>query len=177
MNLYKVLVCGSRDWTDEDLITGHLDNLLDQYGTGLELIEGKAKGADMFAHNWCLAKGLRGIRHGCYPVNWAFEQKINPDNWKLAGPRRNAKMAARKPHLVLAYHDSLRTEKGGTSDMVMKALQCDIPVKLFGSGHDAPKELPALEQYSDWRRRTSERFLTEEGVRVVHKLPPYKSSK
>lgn len=82
MTLY-LLGCGSRGWTDVEL----LEDTLDRASAGLmfgelKVIHGGARGADTMVGNWAEAKG--------WPV------KSFPADWTLhgrsAGPKRNQRM-------------------------------------------------------------------------------------
>lgn len=84
----KVLVTGSRHWTDWRVIYKHLDLIGPD-----EVVQGGAKGADAFAHQW--AK-----KHGKISTTYFADWSIGPH----AGPIRNATMVAHsKPDMVLAY--------------------------------------------------------------------------
>lgn len=174
---YRVLICGSRHWKHPKAVTDVLDALLLAHGDRLVVVEGTAQGADWAAHQWSLDHGLNTShrRHRCFPVNWA-QARRGGGNWKLAGPNRNARMAATVPHMVVAFHETLVTASGGTSDMLMKARQCGIPAMLFTDGNGTPGHVPTLEEFSEYRRRTSERMLLAHRAPLVHRTPPYKSS-
>jgi hypothetical protein len=59
----KILVCGGRDYTDEDKVFEILNEYLP-----FELISGGARGADTLAQNYARVRGL--IAHIFYP-NWS----------------------------------------------------------------------------------------------------------
>ena len=142
----RVLVCGSRDWTDRELVDERLDavmeNMLDIYERTmgkLTVVHGacadpKTKqliGADGFADDWAKR---RGFSTDPYPADWHPwpEEPTRLD--RSAGPRRNALMASRgKPDIVLAF--SWVTASGkltdGTDDMVKKALAACVPVRIW----------------------------------------------
>lgn len=169
MSPYTVLVCGSRYWdniTATRAVVGQLEPLLLAH-EDLRLIDGKATGIDTIAHVWANMMGLEDDRHRCFPVNWKKYQR-GTEAWKLAGPTRNAKMAAERPDEVLAFHSNLNLDKGGTSGMILMALQCGIPVKLFIDGSGRPTQTPELTDFSDWRRSSTERLLLRAGARVQH---------
>ena len=107
----RVLITGSRDWTDEEAIYRAL-----AAHTGFEhnvtLLSGHCPtGADAIAERYAKTKG------------WDIE--LHPADWgkygKYAGPKRNQEMVDRKPDLVLAF--ILNGSKGasGTVAMAKKA--------------------------------------------------------
>jgi hypothetical protein len=118
----KVLVCGSRNWTDDNMIRNELVKLsLDSL-----VITGMASGADSIAME--IAHGL-GLATLGFPAQWHRYGKS-------AGPRRNQDMLLLgRPELVLAFTDvpNVENAKTGTSDMVRRALDAGIPVRIFRS--------------------------------------------
>ena len=109
----RVLVCGSRTWTDIGKVWQALDELDPD-----TVIEGCARGADRMAEEWATAHEVP-IEH--YPANW---HRFGPS----AGPRRNEMMLARgKPDLVVAF--SMGTK--GTADMLARAGVARIPIRIF----------------------------------------------
>ena len=108
----KVLVCGSRDWSDWDTVW----RILDEIQPSL-VIEGCARGADRLAETWAKERGVP-IAH--YPADW---MRLG----KSAGPRRNEYMLAySRPDLVVAF--SLGTR--GTADMIRRAKIANVPVRV-----------------------------------------------
>ncbi len=95
----KVLVCGSRDCDDKELITKVLDKC--HHNNGIyRIIHGAAPGADTLAGEWAVEND---IALDTYPANW--------DKYgKRAGFVRNKEMAEiGKPDLVIAFsggHDT-----------------------------------------------------------------------
>ena len=171
MSPYTVLVSGCRYWdniTATRAVVGQLEPLLLAHEE-LRIIDGKATGIDTIAHVWANMMGLEGDRHRCFPVDWKKYQR-GTEAWKLAGPTRNAKMAAKRPDEVLAFHQNFDLHKGGTSGMVLMALQCGIPVKLFVDDSGSPVPTPGLKDFSDWRRSSTERLLTKAGAFVKHNI-------
>jgi hypothetical protein len=119
----RVLICGSRDWTDKRRIGRYLDALLTTEclePANLVVIHGGCKGADHHA-------GMEAKGRGCQVLEF-------PANWKKhglsAGPKRNQQMLDEgKPDRVVAFHPSLTTSKG-TKDMVSRAMFHGLPIDV-----------------------------------------------
>ena len=123
----KVLICGSRDWKDQDLVVTVLEGSYHEARSveeSLTVIEGCARGADLFAHSWRPSDFW--VTHKHYPALW--------DQFgRAAGPLRNVEMAREKPDIVYAFHDNLE-DSLGTRHMVQISRQADIPVVVIGHG-------------------------------------------
>lgn len=126
----RVLLCGSRRWPWPKTVEAVLDRLAARHGKQLVVIEGAAKGADHAAHLWCERHGLPGDRHRCHPVDWRAEQQARALDWRLAGLERNTRMLLDRPRLIICFHDRFDPASGGTSDMALRGLLCDVPVWL-----------------------------------------------
>jgi len=140
----RLLICGSRDWTDAGLLAATVDRVAAERGhgrAGLVVIEGGARGADRLAGELARARGWQLEE---YPADWQR-------HGRLAGIRRNARMLDRgRPEQVLAFTDDL-TRSRGTADMVRRARAASLPVLVVG--HELGKEVapstpdrPAVEQ-------------------------------
>jgi hypothetical protein len=119
----KVLICGSRDWTDPDLIREVLVPLvrLSKIGAGdLTVIHGGARGADSLAGT--VARSL-GIPVTEFPARWN-------SYGKRAGYLRNVEMAEQKPDIVIAFQKDNST---GTQMMIDIARERGIPVTVHTS--------------------------------------------
>lgn len=123
--MLRILVTGSRDWTDRAVIERELRRYVGANGAeNVMLIEGECRGADVIARNVAYELGL--LPHHimrCY-ANW--------DDGKAAGPRRNQYMLTYRPDIVLAFNDDLPRSKG-TADMVLRAVAAGVPVKVITS--------------------------------------------
>lgn len=112
----KVLICGSRFYTDYNRIL--------QYVRSLEnavIIAGGAKGADTLA---VMAAKACSFTFREYPAQW---EKYG----KKAGPIRNQTMLdMEKPDIVAAFHEDIDSSKG-TKDMVTRAIKSGVPVMIF----------------------------------------------
>ena len=94
------------------------------------IIEGCARGADRAAEEWATARGVT-VEH--YPADWYH---FGPS----AGPRRNEMMLARgKPDMVLAF---TKGATPGTADMLRRAGEARIPVRIFFDPPIEVKEQP-----------------------------------
>jgi hypothetical protein len=117
----RLLVCGSRTWTDAALLAEAVDRVVAMHGqdrAGVVLIEGDARGADRLAG--ALAKA-RGWELEVYPSDWQR-------HGRAAGMRRNARMLRQgHPERVIAFTDDLAASRG-TADMVRRAHGAGIPV-------------------------------------------------
>ena len=91
----RVLVCGSRDFADRDLLYAKLDEVRERLGDiPMRVISGAARGADRLGAEWA---ANRGVPADEYPAQW--------DRYgKSAGYRRNEQMLREgRPHLVVAF--------------------------------------------------------------------------
>lgn len=146
----RVLICGSRDWTDDRPILTILDGLLFLHNCGfgtvtlepLAIIEGGAKGADEIAAAWAetwkerepYEFGVPRLTHEQYPADWYthdYEGKtpVPCRHRRLAagvpclaaGLRRNQKMMDEaKPSVAFAFVTRPLPESRGTADMVRR---------------------------------------------------------
>jgi YspA, cpYpsA-related SLOG family len=109
----RVLVCGSRNWPDPAAIRKRLRDL----PMRSVVIHGGARGADEIAGT--VANGL-GFEVRVFKADW--------DAWGAeAGKRRNLRMLAESPDLVIAFWASGST---GTAHTISNARRLGIPVEV-----------------------------------------------
>jgi hypothetical protein len=118
MKMVRVLICGSRDWTDEKMIEDYILTLKE----GSVIIEGECPGADKIAKK-C------GKKHGFEVEGYRADWDLHGDK---AGPIRNKRMILEgKPDKVVAFHDDISKSRG-TKDMINKAKDYGIPYHVRG---------------------------------------------
>jgi hypothetical protein len=119
----RVVVCGSRRWTDARRIR----QVLQALPSGTEIVHGDAPGADRIAGR---IAGELGFSVRAIPAEWGRYGKA-------AGPIRNARMLKEfgPIDLVLAFHDDFFRSKG-TKDMVRQAILCRVPVRIVGRARE-----------------------------------------
>lgn len=130
----RLLVCGSRDFTDSEFLVKMLNDIDAIYGVKT-VIEGEAPGADTLARMWAEANKIEVER---YPADWKHLGRA-------AGPIRNRKMLDEgKPDLVVAFPKTTLANSKGTANMVTQARARDFTVQVFESGESA-KDQVAIE--------------------------------
>jgi hypothetical protein len=112
----KVLVCGSRRFTDAPMI----EKRMAQLPLGTHIITGGAKGADTIA---AITASMLGLSCEVIKAEWGKYGRV-------AGIIRNTKMIEQKPNLVLAF---LKNEEPniGTLNTIQQAEKANIPVEKF----------------------------------------------
>ena len=112
----KVLVCGSREWTHRQAIYDRVAELPDD----TTVIQGCALGADLFARNAAVRRGLFYVDVPCAGIHW---DKHGPS----AGHKRNHVMLDLGPDLVIAFQLNGSSGTQGTLD---EARRRGIPVEI-----------------------------------------------
>lgn len=112
--MYKVIVAGSRNITNEQYIYDILDVLIEP---GMEIVSGCAKGVDTVALDY--AKD-NGIPYEEFPAEW-------DKHGKQAGPIRNREMGLYADNLV-AFWDG---KSSGTKHMIDFMIKLDKPVVMI----------------------------------------------
>lgn len=120
----RVLVTGSRDWPEPDIVEKALEKLLPT--AWLTIVHGACPtGADAQANEWAKQK----IREG-YPI----EIEPHPALWniygKSAGHRRNAEMVTQNANLCLAFIHNNSKGSTNTKELAEKA---EIPTNTYRS--------------------------------------------
>lgn len=111
----RMLVCGSRNWANGELLYHCLDKIAEVLRVDV-VIEGEARGADTMARNWA---ARRAIPVETYPANWHGDGLG-------AGPIRNRRMLTEgKPDLVVAFP---LARSAGTRHMMNIAEQAGVKV-------------------------------------------------
>lgn len=107
----RVIVCGGRDYSNEDSIWHFLTYLHRKAPIAL-LIHGGATGADAIASQWAIQHRVRQLP---FPADWK-------KHGKSAGPIRNQAMIDEgKPDMVIAFPGGK-----GTADMKRRAQAAGI---------------------------------------------------
>lgn len=132
MTRTRVLVCGSRDYSDRKTLWAALDAFHATHGIAT-LIEGEAAGADSLAAFWWGTHGVsEGIAIERYPADWATYGRA-------AGPIRNRQMLTEgRPDVVLAFPEGKLSRSRGTLDMVTQARKAGVRTVVHGeddTGH------------------------------------------
>jgi hypothetical protein len=109
----KLIVCGGREWTDQERTFAALDKVRRARPVDV-LIAGCARGADSLAVAWATS---RGVAHTVYRADW-------DGLGRRAEAVRNQQMLDQgKPDGVVAFPGGR-----GTADMVRRALEAGVPV-------------------------------------------------
>ncbi len=118
--MMRIVIAGSREFDDYELLKGTLNHILDEQTASVELVAGHAKGADLLAEKYARENGL--------PIHI-----IKPD-WKAygraAGPIRNRQMldyAKEESPLVVAFWDG---KSKGTRNTIETARSLGIAVEI-----------------------------------------------
>jgi hypothetical protein len=114
----RLLVSGSRTWSDRSYLFGVLDGIHASQDVTV-VIEGEGGNADLGAKDWA---GSHRIKLLPFPADW--------DHFgKSAGPIRNRHMlASGRPELVVAFWDGASP---GTKDMIGAAREAGVEVWIF----------------------------------------------
>lgn len=117
MKLIRLLVCGGRDYADQNAVFRILDRVHAEIGIAV-LIHGAARGADTLAGEWAVARGVTPLP---FPAVWRLPSGVRIYS---AGPARNARMLAEgKPDACVAFPGGT-----GTADMVRKCRAVGVKV-------------------------------------------------
>lgn len=116
------LICGGRTYWDRNKLFATLNHWQDlscaTFGGPIHhVIEGGANGADHYAREWALSRGLTVTT---YPARWNSEGKA-------AGPLRNQRMIdLGKPDLFVPFPGGT-----GTADMIARAVAAGFAERNF----------------------------------------------
>ena len=116
MNEFRVLVCGGRDYDNQERVRRTLDAALEaarSAGKVAVIIHGNARGADLLADQYARERSLKVIP---FPADWNL-------HGRRAGPIRNIKMLTEsRPHVIIAF-------KGGkgTAHMMKIGREAGVP--------------------------------------------------
>lgn len=116
----RVLVCGSRNWTDRQRIADLLEAL--PAPASVTIVHGGARGADRIAGEEAQRLGMR--------------VEIHPADWerygRAAGPIRNREMAESGVDACIAFlQETPDAPSRGTRNMIEQARKSGIPVEII----------------------------------------------
>lgn len=119
MTPFRVIIAGSRDFSDYGLLQQKCDDLLSAKRQSREIVivSGTARGADQLGERYARERGYKIQR---FPADWDRDGKA-------AGPIRNAKMAANADALI-AFWDG---ESRGTKNMIATAGRRGLDVRII----------------------------------------------
>lgn len=119
----RILVTGSRSWTDVHRMRTIIRDVLDEYSTDITLVHGNARGADRLAAQ--IAEGW-GAKTEAHPAGWDA-------NGKAAGFIRNQAMVDAGADLCLVFLVADAACRG-TKDCWRRADRAGIPCRVYESG-------------------------------------------
>jgi len=140
-NELRVLVTGDRNWADRDAVSSALHNIVSLvkttsfFGNNRQIdkviiINGACRGADRLSTE--VSNVL--IKEQSKP-ELLIEVEEHPADWekfgKRAGPVRNTEMAKRNPHVVVAFHNDIKSSKG-TKNMLKQVVD-NVPLIVLVS--------------------------------------------
>lgn len=144
--MFRILVTGSRDWSDPDVLGKALYEVIEASGaTEVTIVHGACpSGADKMAAEFCESEAAWfDNMGGClieerHPAEWNRHDAGCPD-WhrgqrvcRMAGHRRNAEMVALGADTVVAFYKRGAANKG-TADCVRRAGAAGIEVRRWSA--------------------------------------------
>jgi hypothetical protein len=125
MTAFRILVTGSRDLTDKEIVWGALSGVLETFIESMgpdewdiTLIHGGAAGADTLAAEWAAEHAVKTER---YNPQWGLYGKA-------AGPLRNQQMVNTGADICVGF---LAKGSRGTADCLKRAEKAGIPTVVF----------------------------------------------
>jgi hypothetical protein len=112
----KVIIAGSRGFNDYELLKKFCDYIIGEPNEDVEIVSGKAKGADTLGERYAIEKGF-DIKE--FPADWSAG--------KSAGYLRNGQMAD-YADMLIAFHDG---ESKGTKHMIDLANEKELNVVVY----------------------------------------------
>jgi hypothetical protein len=121
---YRVLITGSRDWTDHDVVRDALTTAIYQHIPAVIVHGACPSGADAMASWWVRRYQFLGVTEEQHPAQWRAGGRLD----RGAGFRRNAEMVALGADVCLAF---IRTGSRGASHTARLAEEAGIPVRRW----------------------------------------------
>ena len=115
----KIIIAGSRSFTNYTLLSQKLDHLFSRCTSSIEIVSGKARGADRLGERYADEHGLKIYP---FPVTGSDWKRIG----KSAGYRRNKEMAQFADGLVAFWDGRSR----GTGHMIDLAREHGLRVRV-----------------------------------------------
>lgn len=127
MTPIRILVTGSRDWTDRHSLEAALNETYwSRPGTHIVYVHGDCEtGADRMCKEWVARMQLNGlsVSEEPHPADWYPNGKLD----RSAGPKRNGEMVALGPYeQCLAFP----LKGNGTWDCIKRANRAGIAVRI-----------------------------------------------
>lgn len=118
--MLKVIIAGSRDFNDYQLLEKLADMYFQNYSPGqIEIVSGGARGADCLGERYAQARGM-ALR--VMPADWNT-------HGKSAGYRRNEEMAKYATHCIVFWDGESR----GTKHMIDLATKYNLVLRVVRS--------------------------------------------
>ena len=112
----KVIIAGSRSFSDYDFLREVCDKYLKELNRDIEIVSGTANGADILGERYAKQKGFPIKK---FPANWELGKK--------AGYLRNKEMAEYADGLI-AFHDGTSR---GTKHMIDLAKERNLKIRVI----------------------------------------------
>lgn len=146
---FRVIVAGSRNFDDYELLSDTSDKLLQNKGKDVVIVSGTARGADTLGEQYAAERGFQISR---FPADW--------DRFgKSAGYRRNVQMAENADALV-AFWDGVSR---GTGHMINIAKEKNLLVRIK---YYKKEEGPIMDY---WSKREENKVKAQEHTAFVAK--------
>lgn len=122
MDKFKVIIAGSRDFSDYELLKKVCDHMLSlkKDTNDIVIVSGCARGADTLGERYAKERGFEVERH---PANWEKDGKA-------AGILRNTEMAT-VSHACICFWDGVSR---GTKNMIDTATKFGLKLKVVNYG-------------------------------------------
>ena len=118
----KILICGSRDWTNRDMIRAYVEHQKEIFADDLVIIDGGAEGADIMASAICTELDIPFREYPITPMHRRFFKNS-------AGRVRNEEMYRReRPHRIVAFK---HRDSPGTEHMISVGKEHDVEVEVY----------------------------------------------
>ncbi|MEU6342184.1 SLOG family protein [Streptomyces sp. NPDC046977] len=121
---YRILVTGSRDWNQMDIVHGALATACFQNVPAVIVHGACPSGADAIASWWVRGHRIIGLTEERHPADWRPGGRFD----RAAGFRRNAHMVALGADVCLAF---IRNGSNGASHTAALAEQAGIEVRRW----------------------------------------------
>lgn len=117
----RIIVAGSRQFTDKKLLYDKLDEIISSTNDDIEIVHGNCRGADLLGEMYAIDHHLKVI---AFPAYWKMYGKA-------AGPIRNnemAKYASKANGILVAFPIG---ESNGTRNMINIANKYGLEVHVY----------------------------------------------